>query len=113
MHQKLFSYVITLRTSKKPCMKRIFISFLLIFLLVPLIFGQDPEKKQYIATQITTPPVINGILDDEAWQSGSWSGEFIQNEPYNGRPESQKTEFKILFDDNNLYVAIKAYDTFT
>lgn len=81
------------------------------FLLLPVIFGQDPEKKQYKATPITIPPVIDGILDDESWQSGTWADGFTQNQPYNGRPETQKTEFKILFDENNLYVAIKAYDT--
>jgi Domain of unknown function (DUF5916)/Carbohydrate family 9 binding domain-like len=92
-------------------MKRIFISILFIFTLLPLLRGQDPVKKQYIATQITVPPVINGVLDDEAWQSGTWAGGFTQNQPYNGQPESQKTEFKILFDENNLYVAIRSYDT--
>ena len=92
-------------------MKRIFISILLFLILLPVLFGQDPEKKQYIATRITIPPVINGVLDDEAWQSGTWAGGFTQNQPFSGRPETQRTEFKILFDDNNLYVAIKAYDT--
>ncbi|HEY5469669.1 MAG TPA: DUF5916 domain-containing protein [Bacteroidales bacterium] len=92
-------------------MKRIFITMMLMFLLLPVLFGQDPEKKQYKATQITIPPVINGVLDDEAWQAGTWAGGFTQNQPYNGRPETQMTEFKILFDDNNLYVAIKSYDT--
>ena len=41
----------------------------------------------------------------------TWAGDFTQYQPLNGRPETQRTEFKILFDDNNLYVAIKAYDT--
>ena len=92
-------------------MKRIIITIQFIFLLLPVIFGQDPEKKQYTATQITIPPVIDGILDEESWQSGTWADGFTQNQPYNGRPETQRTEFKILFDENNLYVAIKAYDT--
>ena len=92
-------------------MKRIFIAILLVSFLLPVVFGQDPEKKHYNATQITIPPVINGVLDDEAWQSGTWAGDFTQNQPFSGRPETQRTEFKILFDDNNLYVAIKAYDT--
>ncbi|MGD0753625.1 MAG: DUF5916 domain-containing protein [Bacteroidales bacterium] len=92
-------------------MKRILISILLLFILLPFLSGQDPEKKQYTATQISIPPVINGVLDDEAWKSGTWAGGFIQNQPYNGQPETQRTEFKILFDENNLYVAIKAYDT--
>ncbi|TAL60816.1 MAG: hypothetical protein EPN88_15375, partial [Bacteroidetes bacterium] len=92
-------------------MKRFFITGLVVFMILPTVFGQTPEKKQYKAIRITIAPVINGILDDEAWQSGSWGYGFTQNEPYNGREASQRTEFKILFDENNLYVAIKAYDT--
>jgi hypothetical protein len=92
-------------------MKRILINLFFIMLLLPLAKGQDPVKRQYTATRISIPPTINGILDDEAWQSGTWTGEFIQNQPYSGKPETQQTEFKILFDDNNIYVAIKAYDT--
>jgi len=92
-------------------MKRIFIISLLHFLLLPCLLAQDLEKKQYFATKITTPPIINGVLGDEVWQTGTWADGFTQNQPYSGKPETQKTEFKILFDDNNLYVAIKAYDT--
>jgi hypothetical protein len=92
-------------------MKRIFISILAILLLFPMLQGQDLQKKQYKATKIITPPVINGILDDEAWQAGTWAGDFIQNQPYSGRAESQRTEFKIVFDNDNLYVAVKSYDT--
>ena len=32
-------------------------------------------------------------------------------EPAEGAPVKQKTEFKVLYDDYNIYVAIKAYDT--
>jgi len=92
-------------------MKRILTSIMLILSLLQGLFAQDLGKKQYTAIHITIPPVINGILDDEVWQSGNWAGGFTQNEPFNGMPETQRTEFKILFDDNNLYVAIKAYDT--
>ena len=92
-------------------MKRIILTILFVSLLIPVISGQDPEKKQYTATQIASPPVINGILDDDVWQTGTWAGDFTQNQPYNGRPETQRTEFKILFDDNNIYVAVKSYDT--
>jgi hypothetical protein len=112
LHQILTFFVIIQKPIKiEPYMKKCFISCILIFLLLPCGFGQAPEKKQYKATRITTPPTINGTLDDAAWLSGSWAGDFIQNQPFSGRPESQKTEFKILFDDDNLYVAIKSYDT--
>jgi hypothetical protein len=92
-------------------MKKIPITLLLIFMLLPVVAGQAIAKKQYTATRISIPPEINGNLDEEIWNTGSWVDDFTQNEPYNGKEASQRTEFKILFDDNNLYVAIKAYDT--
>jgi hypothetical protein len=92
-------------------MKRIVISLFLLFLMFPFTSGQIPEKKQYKAERLPVAPDIDGILDEEVWNSGTWSGDFTQWEPYNGKPASQKTEFKILFDENNLYVAVKAYDT--
>ncbi|HKK42679.1 MAG TPA: DUF5916 domain-containing protein [Bacteroidales bacterium] len=75
------------------------------------IFGQDPVKNLYTAGHIVNPPAIDGILDDYAWTEGIWCADFTQYEPYNKKPVSQKTEFKILFDDNNIYVAVKAFDT--
>jgi hypothetical protein len=69
------------------------------------------QKKSYRATFTSIPPVIDGSIEDDAWTAGEWQGDFIQFEPHNGSPSSQKTEFKVLFDDNNIYVAFKAYDT--
>ena len=87
---------------------------LLIFCLTILISAtpaQDTGKKQYKAEQILVAPVINGILDEEIWQNGSWIDDFTQHEPYNGAKASQRTEFKIIFDKDNIYVGIKAWDT--
>ena len=92
-------------------MKRISITFLLIILFLPSLLAQDPEKRQYNATKITTPVNIDGILNDEAWNRGHGQMISLRHEPYSGRPESQRTEFKVLFDDDNLYVAVKALDT--
>ncbi len=68
----------------------------MILLLFPIITGQTPEKKQYKATKITTPPEIDGILNEETWKEGIWGSDFTQWQPYNGRPESQRTEFNIV-----------------
>jgi hypothetical protein len=92
-------------------MKRILITLIILLLILPGVTGQTPAKKQYKATRLTTAPAIDGILDEEAWLEGSWIDDFTQYEPYNGSKVSQRTEFKILFDDNNLYAAFKAYDT--
>jgi len=67
-------------------------------------------KKVYQAYRIENAPVIDGIFDDLAWQSGEWAGDFVQHEPYDGRPPSQQTGFKLAFDDMNIYIAIRALD---
>ncbi len=97
-------------------MKKLLTSALMIMLGFSIAFGQDAEqksieKKRYQATRIAAQPEIDGILDEETWQAGAWENEFTQQRPYDGRPSTQRTEFKVLFDDDNLYVAIKAFDT--
>ena len=81
--------------------------------MLPLLSGQTeaPVKKRYKTSRITDPPVIDGILNEALWKSGEWIDDFTQFEPYNGKPASQRTEFNIQFDDDNLYVGIKAFDT--
>jgi Domain of unknown function (DUF5916)/Carbohydrate family 9 binding domain-like len=56
------------------------------------------------------PPVIDGRLDDEAWKEGEWAGDYTQNTPTEGAKPSEATELKILYDDKNVYFAIRAYD---
>ncbi|MDY0097767.1 MAG: DUF5916 domain-containing protein [Bacteroidales bacterium] len=92
-------------------MKRISAIALLILIGLTCINGQETEKKQYKTVKISIAPEIDGILNDDAWLAGEWVDDFTQNEPFNGRPASQRTEFKILYDDDNLYAAFKAYDT--
>jgi len=88
-----------------------FFLFLLHIIIISAAIAQNGEKRQYHAMRLEGPaPAIDGILDDEAWQQGEWQGDFTQYEPYNGRQASQPTFFKVLFDDNNLYVAIRALD---
>jgi hypothetical protein len=50
-------------------------------------------------------------LDDAAWARIAWEGGFIQSEPYEGREPSEKTAFKVLYDDKFVYVGVRAYDS--
>ena len=50
-------------------------------------------------------------MNDEAWEEIPWAGDFQMFEPYDDKPASQKTEFKIIMDRENIYVGIRAYDT--
>ncbi len=74
-------------------------------------FAQS-KKRTYKAAEVRgKAPVIDGRLNDKVWKLVSWDTGFTQFEPYNGNPPTQKTAFKVLFDNNNLYVAVRCYDT--
>lgn len=81
-------------------------------LMCATLAGQGADvRKTYKAERTDNPPLIDGALDDPAWITGTWDGNFVQFEPVNGARASQQTEFKVIFDEENIYVAIKAYDT--
>jgi len=72
-----------------------------------------PPATKIYRTQRINPqaPKIDGLLDDPAWEKVPWEGTFVQREPYEGEAPTQTTAFKILYGDDNLYVAVKAFDT--
>ncbi len=72
--------------------------------------NQD-EVKSYETARTPSAITIDGLGDDPAWNEVEWSGEFTQREPTQGEAPSEQTAFKILYDDKNLYVLIRAFDS--
>jgi hypothetical protein len=69
------------------------------------------ELRTYTTSRLSTKkPEIDGILNDECWKTGVWAGDFTQFIPSEGGKPSFPTEVKILYDNRNIYVAIRAYD---
>jgi hypothetical protein len=91
-------------------MKKLFLIYLL-QIIISEIYSQTIEKKVYLTKFAEETPVIDGLANETSWDKVEWAGDFIQSEPEENKPPSQKTEFKILFDANNLYVFIRAHDT--
>ena len=58
-----------------------------------------------------TPPVIDGRLDEAAWQQAEPLGDFLQRLPNEGSPGSEPTEVRILFDEQALYVGVWLLDS--
>lgn len=63
------------------------------------------------ATRTATPPVIDGRPDEATWQSATALSGFIQREPMDGQPETERTEVRILYDEDAIYVAVWAFDS--
>jgi len=54
---------------------------------------------------------LDGKIDEVAWVFTDNSSNFIQRDPIEGEPTTESTSFSILYDDEYLYVAIKALTT--
>ena len=54
---------------------------------------------------------IDGRLDEPDWQRSALSVSFTQREPHEGEPVSEKTEIRILYDDRNLYIGFRCWDS--
>ncbi len=74
------------------------------------ISAQNAVKKNIQAVRITTPPKIDGVLDDEVWSSASPATDFVQFVPYNGNPATYNSEVRFLYDDMALYVGAMLFD---
>jgi hypothetical protein len=94
---------------------------LTIIILGCLIFSQSwytsiarpaNEKRKYTLQRLRgEQPDIDGYLTDECWLTqGEWATNFRQYIPKNDAEPTRDTEFKILYDDNNLYVAFRCFD---
>ena len=62
------------------------------------------------AVRVEVSPEINGILDDQVWQLAKPGGEFLQKSPQQNVPHSQRTEFRVLYDDDAIYIAVWCFD---
>lgn len=85
--------------------------FLLLFILTQqFVFSQT---KELTASRITTPPKIDGILDDAIWDQLTTYGDFHMFEPGNEGeiPEDFRTEIKMAYDDKAVYIAAYLYDS--
>ncbi|EDP96038.1 DUF5916 domain-containing protein [Kordia algicida OT-1] len=85
-----------------------FLVFVLFFSFALHSFAQDSiPKKTYHIKRTETPPKIDGILDDDVWKDAEIATNFIQFRPSIGNtlPDYQKTEVKMVYDDEAIYVS--------
>lgn len=83
----------------------------LLILISMAAFAQEIVKKNYISQKASVSEInVDGIFDEPIWQNASWENQFVQHEPEEGKEPYQQTEFAVLYDENNVYVAIRAHD---
>jgi len=86
--------------------------FLLALFILPFgsLFASDTSRV-YLIQRTARAPKIDGLLTDESWKNIESTGNFIQNLPLEGKPATQQSEIKLLYDNNALYVYARMFDT--
>ena len=62
------------------------------------------------ATRTMRPPDIDGHLNEEVWATAAPVSGFIQRDPQEGKPATEDTEIRVLYDDTALYIGARLFD---
>ena len=74
--------------------------------------AREPGVAPYVeVTRTIEAPLMDGIVDDQSWALADVATGFLQREPGEGQPASERTEVRVLYDDENLYVGVVAFDS--
>lgn len=70
-----------------------------------------PDRPVLRAVRATVAPVLDGNLSDAAWQNAPEFDDFTQHDPEDGKPATQKTRVRVVYDDDAIYFGIRCEDT--
>jgi hypothetical protein len=98
-------------TISSPIMKA-FVLAISLSVITLTAFSQK-AKKTLVATKTDMPPKLDGLLDDKAWQNVPIATDFVELQPNAGTHEKpeERTEVKIIYDNNAIYIGARMYET--
>lgn len=73
--------------------------------------GTTHGRRFILATRLASPVVVDGNLDEPAWREARASSGFLQQDPNEGSPATEKTSFRVLYSPTTLYVGVMCYDS--
>ena len=81
-----------------------------------------PAQESSRSIHPRTPPVaqaaprtgtitIDGRLDEDAWNTAAPISQLTQSEPHEGQAPTQRTEIRVLYDDEAIYIGARVFDS--
>src|SRR5437870_4009070 len=88
-----------------------FVSLLLLalFTVQRCYSGVESDSAQVVAVRVERPPGLDGLLTDQTWSAAVPITNFIQRELHEGMPATERTEVRIVYDDNAMYIGVWCY----
>lgn len=93
---------------RKACLPAILLSIL--FQFAEAQTDSAIFRKKYSTNRLNGTITLDGVPSEDAWNAVEWGGDFTQWQPNEGKPPSQQTNFKILYDDKFLYIGYRCHD---
>ena len=78
---------------------------------VSLAQSPDPTAPEVRAVRATASITVDGVLSEASWQAVPAIAGFRQQRPNEGADPSQRTEVRLVYDDDALYVAARMFDS--
>ena len=67
-------------------------------------------RRELAAVRVAKGPKVDGKLDDDVWKLAEDGGPLVQSLPFTGSEPSQRTEFRVIYDDEALYIGVTCFD---
>ncbi|HUX96563.1 MAG TPA: DUF5916 domain-containing protein [Bacteroidales bacterium] len=85
--------------------------FFITFTFLLFFLDASPQESASFKAYMSDAPIsVDGYLDESPWRQSPLVTDFIQFEPDEGKTSSRKTEIRILFGRDNLYIGATMYD---
>lgn len=91
--------------------RKSFIVFYLYFSILGGLFAQQPGEINAYRLAADEPVDLDGRLEEDFWTKVEAATAFRQQEPLEGQLASEQTSVQIAFDEKNLYLGIRLYDS--
>jgi hypothetical protein len=95
-------------------MKKLILAIFLLTTYLPAIPNSDGLKKkraEVLAIRIDDPVSIDGKLSEDFWKSVPGVSDFTQLDPKEGTAPTEKTIVYVAYNDQNIYIAARMYDS--
>ena len=80
--------------------------------VAPEVITRDAAGQVTVrAIKLTAPLTLDGTLDEEVYTREQSFGGFLQAAPKYGAQETERTEIWVMYDDDNIYIACRCWDS--
>lgn len=70
-----------------------------------------PTHPPITAVRLDEPIDMDGVLSEHVWQNGNAVTKFTQLDPIEGASPTQRTEVRVAYDEDAVYIGARMYDT--